>query len=47
MDADRARALYRQVLKLRELLEAVAGDVEGRGQLLRRAMRIRARLHAL
>jgi len=55
MDADLARDLYRQVLELRELLEAVAGelerlagsepDPERRGVLLRRAMRIRARLH--
>ncbi len=56
MDADQARDLYRQVLELRDLLEAVAGeperlagtepDPERRGRLLRRAMRIRARLHA-
>jgi predicted component of type VI protein secretion system len=57
MDADPARDLYRQVLDLRELLEAVARELERlaatepdrerRGVLLRRAMRIRARLHAL
>ena len=57
MDADLARDLYRQVLELRELLEAVAREREqlaasepdrARVQaLLRRAMRIRARLHGL
>jgi predicted component of type VI protein secretion system len=52
-----ARDLYRQVLELRELLESVAQELERlaaserhperQGQLLRRAMRIMARLHAL
>jgi predicted component of type VI protein secretion system len=55
VDADQARDLYRQVLDLRELLAAVARDLERlagtepdperRGVLLRRAMRIRERLH--
>jgi hypothetical protein len=50
-----ARDLYRQVLELRDLLEAVARELERlaneetngavRQALLRRAMRIRARLH--
>lgn len=57
MDADLARDLYRQIVELRELLEAVARELERlaasepnperRGGLRRRAQRIRARLHAL
>jgi hypothetical protein len=55
VDADLARDLYRQVLDLRELPEAVARELErltasepnpaAAQALLRRAMRIRARLH--
>ena len=55
-DSELARDLYRQVLELRELLEAVARELERlasgerngamRQALLRRAMRIRERLHA-
>jgi len=55
VDDDQARALYRQLLDLRELLEAVAQklerlagselDPERRGVFPRRAMRIRERLH--
>jgi hypothetical protein len=56
-DSGLTRDLYRQVLELRDLLEAVARelerlaasepDPERRGVHLRRAMRIRERLHAL
>jgi len=56
-DSDQTRDLYRQVLELRNLLEAVARELERlasdepngamRHALLRRAQQIRARLHAL
>ena len=56
-DSDQTRDLYRQALELRDLLEAVASELERlasdepngamRQVLLRRAMRIRERLHAL